>query len=374
MLSFFKIFFFGSKFDGIIRFGVVSSGFEERASYAKIVNKVLVDASKRCLFSGLLVSATVYMALGKTWSLLTFLAVVYSVTSGVSTALGGFVNALRARRILAVNQATESWVKAFLAFSLFQIFEANAVFALLGYALACSLSVMGLSIWLDRQCKSGIRFSGFEADSDEEIQSYSKGLAWAAIFLWFQNYADRWALRFFTSPSEVGVYSVAFAFGYAPLVAIINLSMQIAVPIVYKNAGETPDFSSYQKILRSVDLLGLSILAFSVVLALAALCLKEVAVDLLLGEGYRDAVSLMPMLVLAGGLFAVGETKAVFLNAVFKNKAQIGPKLSLAIFGTVLTSFLTVYCRSLGAASAVLIVSLIYACWMWRVAHLASQS
>jgi len=370
----FQTFFFGSKFDGILRFGTVATGFEERVSYAKVVNKVLVDASKLCLLSGLVVTVAVYTALGKTWSLLVLATVIYAVASGVSTALGGFVNALRERRILALNQGTESWIKVFFAFGLIQISESKAVFALLGYALACSVSVIFLSIWLCRRIEFDLRFSGLEAVSDHVIRSYTKGFGLMGVFLWFQSYTDRWALKYFSSSSEVGIYSVAFAFGYSPLVAIVNLSMQIAVPIVYKSAGETPDFSSCQKILRSVDLLGLSMFSISAILALAALCFEEMIVDILLGEGYRDAASLMPLLLLAGGLFAVGETKAIFLNAIFKNKLQIGPKLSLAIFGAILTGFFTFYFGSVGAAWAVLSVSLIYACWMWRVAHLACQS
>jgi len=370
----FQTFFFGSKFDGIVRYGTVADGFEERASYAKVVNKVLVDASKLCLSSGLVVSVAVYTILGKTWSLLVLAAVIYALASGVSTALGGFVNAMRERRILALNQGTESWIKVLFAFGLIQIFESKAVFALLGYALACSVSMIFLSIWLCRQFGADIRFSGFDAGSDRVIRGYTKGFALTGMFLWFQSYADRWALKHFSSLSEVGIYSVAFAFGYSPLVAIVNLSMQIAVPIVYKSAGETPDFFSYQKILRSVDFLGLALLAISAILALVALCFEEMVADILFGEGSLDAASLMPLLLLAGGFFAVGETKAVFLNAIFKNKLQIGPILWLAIFGAIHTSFLTSYYGSFGAACAVLSVSLIYACWMWRVTHLACQS
>jgi O-antigen/teichoic acid export membrane protein len=370
----FQTFFFGSKFDGIIRFAAVETGFEQRASYAKIVNKVLVDATKLCLSFGFFVTLVVYIKFGKDWSLLVLAAVIYSVTSGVSTALGGFVNALRERRILAINQGTETWIKVFLAFGLIQISESKAVVALLGYALACSVSVIGLSIWLGRKFKSNIRFSGFEVGSDEVIRNYSKGFALSGIFLWFQNYADRWALKYFSSLSEVGIYSVAFAFGYSPLVAIVNISMQIAVPIVYKDAGKTPDFSSRHKILRSVDLLGLFVFSISVVLAMVALYFKRLVIEVFLGEDYRDAANLIPMLLLAGGLFAVGEAKAIFLNAIFKNKLQILPKLSLAMFGVGLTGILTFFYGSAGAAGAVLTVSLVYAFWMSRIAYLECQS
>jgi hypothetical protein len=45
----------------------------------------------------------------------------YAVASGVATALGGFVNALQERRILALNQGAESWIKVFFAFGLIQL-------------------------------------------------------------------------------------------------------------------------------------------------------------------------------------------------------------------------------------------------------------
>ena len=54
--------------------------------------------------------------------------------------------------------------------------------------------------------------------------------------------------------------------------------MQIAVPIVYKRAGEAPDSSAYQKILRSMDVLGFSIFSiseFSILIFLVNLLLGE---------------------------------------------------------------------------------------------------
>lgn len=372
--QFFQIVFFGSKFDGILRFGAIATGIVERGRYIGVVSKILVDATARCLFVGLIFSIVVYLLLGKIWTLLACSAVLYAVTSGVSTGLSGLVNALRERKILALNQGAESWIKAFLALGLIQIFEQKAAIALLGYAAACSVSIMALLIWFGKKFKTHCLLAGFGSGGDGVLQSYSKGFAWIGVFIWIQNYSDRWALKYFSTLAEVGVYSVAFAFSYSIIVALVNFTLQIAVPIIYRASDEFPELSSYRKLLHSVDCLGAFMMTVAVVLAVLALSAKEFLAGVLLGEDYREAVDLIPMLLLAGGLFAVGESKVIFLNAIRKNKLQIVPKILLSILGMVSVGLLSFKYGAFGTACAVLCVSLTYACWMWRVAHLELQS
>jgi O-antigen/teichoic acid export membrane protein len=166
---------------------------------------------------------------------------------------------------------------------------------------------------------------------------------------------------------------VAFAFGYSPMVALLNFSMQIAVPTIYESAGKLPGFSSYKRLLQSVDLLAMFMLVVAGIFSSLALLLKDLVKVILLGEAYSAAADLLPSLLLAGGLFAVGEAKAIFLNAILKNKLQIFPKISLSLLGVVLIGIATREYGASGAASAVLGVSLIYACWMSRIAYVACR-
>lgn len=369
----FQTFFFGSKFDGIVRFGALVTEKNDRLNYGFNVGKILVDASKKCLLTGLVIASLVYLILGENWASLTLAAISYAVTSGVSTALGGVANALREQRTLALSQGTESWAKAFFALGLIKIFEAKAVAALLGYALACGISLILLSFWLGKKFKSEIRLPKSGRGDGDAIRNYTRSFEFVGVFLWLQSYSDRWALKYFASLSEVGIYSVAFTFGYSPIVALVNLTMQVSVPVIYRNAGEFPEFSSYKNILRPLDFLAAFMMLLAGILAMLALCLKDLAVLVLYGDTYRGAADLMPILLLAGGLFAVGESKVVFLNAIKKNRLQILPKISLSIFNFVLAGLLALKFGAVGVAYSLLIASLIYACWMWRITHIACQ-
>lgn len=370
----FQTFFFGSKFDAIARFGSITKSNEERRAYAQEVYKTLIEATGRCIGVGLILLVLVYVTKGVDCFLIVLASIAYALTSGISGALDGVANATQKRRIVALHQGTESWVKLTLALLLTELLSRSVASAILGYALACLVSVGYLALWFFRYNNITPNFARINFNDDRIISTYTKGFSIIGILPLLQSYTDRWALSAFAASSEVGVYSVAVALGYSPVVALLNLSLQIAVPLVYARAGGTTEISATNATLRCVNNLAAFLMITAAILSVITVIYRVSIVEGLLGDNYRDAAKLLPIFFTAGGLYAVGESKVIFVNAVFKNKLQLYPKIIVSLFGVASAVLLTREFGAIGAASAVLSTSLVYAVWMSHVANIACKS
>ena len=71
-----------------------------------------------------------------------------------------------------------------------------------------------------------------------EILNYSPPFGVWGVFTWFQLASDRWALKLFTSPSEVGVFAVLYQLGYYPVTLLTGMLVTLISPILFERSGD----------------------------------------------------------------------------------------------------------------------------------------
>jgi O-antigen/teichoic acid export membrane protein len=298
------------------------------------------------------------------WAALAVAALVFAVFNGCSSLVSGIQNAARQRSIVALHQGIDAWLRWLLAAGLMIWLGGHAVVAMGGYAVAAAV-VLGSQYWFLRKSFPKRQDAARRAtDWQAEIWSYSWPFASWGVFTWAQLVSDRWALELFATTEEVGFYAALYQLGFYPIAAATGMIVQFLTPIFFQRAGDASDRT------RNADVAALSrrlSMVAGVVTAglfLAAFLFHGALFRAFVAGDYRSVSHLLPWVVLAGGMFATGQTIGLDLMSRMKTQAMIMAKIVTALLGTAL-SFAGAYCYGIaGVVGASVLFSLTYVLWM----------
>jgi O-antigen/teichoic acid export membrane protein len=326
---------------GILRFFSPASEAGEIKPWVRAVVRLLLRAS---LFLAVVLIGIIAIlsVVGRDFPIAFIaIAVVLAFLSGYERTVDATHNAARRRGVTAWHQALNQWLRVALAVLFIAWLGTSSTVALAGYAIATLIVLISqLIIFLKRHGRSlqGWR-QGDQAAVTRRWESTISAYSWPfmtwGMFLWLQQSSDRWALGVFRGAADVGFYTVLQQLGYAPVLLVTGVLVQLLQPIVYGRAGDGTDALRMESARRLNRTLLMVFLVITAVGALLAALLHAQVFGLIVAPQFHSVSHLMPWLVLAAGLFACGELAALLLMIGTQTKSLIAPKIGVAVVGVV---------------------------------------
>lgn len=314
------------------RFYSASREQQSGAGYWRVATSAIKAGSGLVLFAGL-VLALVLAASGHADRVsLVAAATAFAVGSGFGGTYDSVQNAARNRRLVAIHQVVDQWLRIAMALLLVAWIGPLGSAGMAGFALAAWLTAA--SRWWN--FKSLRRAFQTETGSARESRDAMVGYAWPFVCwgfcYWATNACDRWTLRLFSDAAEVGYYAVLFQLGIYPLQLITDLMQQLLGPIFFSRAGDGRDAQR----MRGVFRLQWQILAVTFPLVGVATVTSWLLSDWILyifaAEAYRGCAPLLPVMTLAGGLAATVQVASLALIS----GRNMRPLLPVRVGGSIL--------------------------------------
>ena len=353
---------------GITRFYAPAQERGELNSYLSAVRALASAATAVIGIMMLFAAAGLTIAGSREWIVIACAALVFSGLSGCNAILSGIQNAARQRAIVALHQGIEPWARLLLAAALLLWLGATSTVAMAGYAAGAAL-VLGSQYAFFRKT---IHDGGIASDRrgwQQRIWKYSWPISIFGAFTWLQLASDRWALEGFATTQDVGLYASLFQLGYYPMSIATGMAVQFLVPIIYQRAGDASDNRRNAGVDRLSWRLTAVALCLTGVVFLAALVFHAQLFRIFVAAEYASVSHLLPWMLLAGGLFAAGQTVALNLMSRMKTQMMIAPKLTTAALGVALNFAGAYWYGVSGIVGAGVLFSGAYFLWMAMLAR-----
>lgn len=267
------------------------------------------------------------------------IAIVFSILVSYDTTLSIIQNSARQRQVVALHIGLAACLKVlFVAALLSWTIKASEIFVVVGYLLSLLLVLGSQSIFIKRLMAQQMHDGNVEIHRwSSPIWLYSKPFVVLNLFTWLQANSDRWALETFTTTQDVGLYAVLMQLGYAPIFMVTGFAMTFIYPILFQRSGDATEQARNVSANRLAWQLTLTALALTAIGFLFTLFFHEWIFRLFVAEEYRLVSSLLPWMVLAGGLFAAGQAIFLKLMSSMNTQALLAPIVVTTIVGTVLS-------------------------------------
>jgi len=360
----------GGVSNAISRFYSIAVDKGDLAGYMTATRQLLWYAA--LVVVAIAVSLIVFLVLDdKTnWLGLVAAMLVFSILAGFHSSLNGIQNAARQRSVVALHTSVDAWMKIGMAIVVMGWFGYSSTSVVLGYIASAIVVMFSQLFFLRRLLHARIVASCKPAQKDWITQMWQFGWPYSAwgIFTWLQLVSDRWALQYFSSIQEVGRYAVLYQLGFAPIVIFTGLAVSFLAPILYQRSGDATDLGrnkSVHQTIRRISFAGLGVTAFGFLISFQ---LHEWVFKLLSAPTFRSVSNYLPWMVLAGGVFAVGQILSIKLASERNTKSMIFVKIVTALLGVALNIIGAWKFGILGIVFAVVAFSTVYFFWMaWLV-------
>lgn len=303
------------------------------------------------------------------WFSIIFAALCLAIISGFNSALNCIQNAARQRAIVALHQGVGQILKFLLAVALVGILGMFSSVAILGYALAALAILLSQYFFFRRNILPLSQSERAPAPDDanewsRRMVAYAWPFATWGLFTWAQMASDRWSLQIFSTTRDVGLYAVLFQIGYYPMIMSSGLLSQLVAPILFSKAGDATDPGRMCHISRLNNRMVFLTFLLSVIATFFALFFHQQIFSLLVAPEFRNISFLLPVMILAGGLFATGQVATQILTVDVNTWVLIKPKVTTAIIGIILNLSGSYYYGLQGVVVSFLVFSSIYLGWI----------
>lgn len=344
----FNTYVYGPLANVVARFFVVCRERGELHVYFAILKKFHKILAAVVLVLTFLVSGVAGLFLGREWALIILLSSLYGVVNGVNASYLSLQSAIRQRKIVALHQGADVWLRIGLSIILLLLFSRSGYFALLGYLLGTFIVTVSQGVFALKNKEIQSNWYGAAIDAGNESSYSREFFGYAASFMIFavfasiSMYADRWILQGLFGVGVVGIYAAIYQIAASPVNMFFSMVNQLAVPIVFERAGAMTSASQAE---NSAKLVRLTVFLSTLVMALTTLILYfagEALVKIITNAVFSKYHNLLWILVLGLSLFNIGQLLA--LKGLYCNSPKIyfWPKgiqaLSLLAAGYVLTS------------------------------------
>ena len=303
---------------------------------------------------------------GGEWALIILLSCLYGVTSGINVSYIALQNAIRQRKIVALHQGADVWLRIGLSVALLFLFSRSGCFALLGYLVGTLLVTVSQRVFALRNGTIRDNWRLPAPDSHAERKAWREFSGYAASFMLFavfasvSMYADRWILQGMFGSGAVGVYAAIYQIAASPVNIFFTMVSQLVVPIVFERAGAMTNMSQAES---STKLLRQTVAASSLValvIAVVALVFSEPLVRILTNASFAVNHGMLPVMVLGLCLFNLGQQLTVKGLSFNRPRIYLWPKILQAISLVGLAWVLAHSFGVPGVAWAVCLSSIVY--------------
>ncbi|OGB28542.1 MAG: hypothetical protein A3F78_15500 [Burkholderiales bacterium RIFCSPLOWO2_12_FULL_61_40] len=345
---------------GITRFYAPAIEYGDLSGYLNAARKLVLYAIG--VIGLIAIFSTVGMALsGKIkWVSITIIALLFAALGGCNAILSSIQSAARQRAIVALHQGSDSWLRSLVGAGLLLWLGATSTVAMIGYAFATIL-VLGSQVFFFRNIIVSITVNtNIEKNWKSEIWGFSWPSGIWGIFTWMQLTSDRWSLQIFSTMHEVGSYAVLYQLGFYPISMITGMVMQFLVPILYQRAGDASDRTRNNGVNKLSWYLTWTTLGLTCFIFMATLLFHALIFRILVAEEYNSFSYLLPWMILAGGVFASGQSLASSLLAQMKTREMMTVTIVTALFGVMLNFAGSYWYGIVGIVGAGVLFSILY--------------
>jgi O-antigen/teichoic acid export membrane protein len=314
----------------------------------------------------LVAAGVVYLRVGLLWSMIVLLSCLYGVVSGVNVSFLALQSAIRQRKLVALHQGGDAWLRIALAIVLVLLGGRNGSWAMLGYLGGTLLVVASQRHFALRNREIAENWGGSPAPVNRimECQKEFHGYAWPfvlfAVFAAISMYADRWILQGVNGESAVGIYAAIYQIAASPVNIFFAMVNQLMVPIVFERAA---DMSTEVHIRDSAALLRTTIIVSAgsaLLITLVAACFSEPLVRLITNRDFARYHHLLWLSVLGLSLFNIAQLFTIKGLNHNRPRIYLWPKVCQAVSFLSLGYLLAKPFPLLGVAWGVCLSSAIY--------------
>jgi len=361
-----NLFAFGPIGQAITRFFSICREKEQLPFYFATGRRILFLASLVLAVVSLISVIACFLLFGQQWAILTASALIFGYATGINNSFISLQNAIRQRRIVALHQGMDMWLRMLLAIIAMLMWGESGSVALLGFCAGLFLIILSqyyfafqnqqVSDYFLTVSTQNISSSNVYADFSSYTRSFLYFSAFGAIAL----YADRWILQGLYGEREVGIYAALYLIANTPVTVLMGLAGQLLLPIIYDQAG---DMSCPEKMERSRKTVRLTVFLSSVLMSLfvlVAYLFGEPIVVLLSNDEFGSFASSLWIILAGICLFQLGQLLVMRGLALARPNIYIIPKLIHAMIFLVLTYWLAGLYGIHGVGISLCISSFVY--------------
>lgn len=306
------------------------------------------------------------MFCGVEWAMLVVAAASFGIVCGVNSLLISLQSAIRQRKVVALHQGIDSWLRLCLAVAALLLFKNSGYWALSGYVAGTLLTTISQVAFARKDLvikgawQQSLLKKEIQKNNLVEIYRYATPFAVFAVFAAISLYADRWILQDLLSVGHVGVYAAVYQIASAPVIFLVGVINQLMVPIIFERAGAMTDplqAEASGRLFRRTVLISSGILTFIVV---AVYFFGEPMIRAMTTPVFAEYKNLPWLITLGIALFNIGQL--LTLKGLYFNKPRIylWPKAVQAFSFLVFVCYLTKSYGMTGAGMGLCISSFLY--------------
>ncbi|HPS36514.1 MAG TPA: hypothetical protein PLL75_02155 [Candidatus Omnitrophota bacterium] len=350
--------------NGVTRFYAPAVEQRDVGGYLNAVRRWMLLATAAIFLISLFVVLSLFIAGRKEWIAIAIAAFIFSVFNGYNLILNGIQNAARQRSVVALHQGMQPWARLLVAAGLIVLFGATSAVAMTGYVLGVVLVLGSQYVFFYKMIYSNRAVAENGKNWTTEIGKYSGPFAAWGLFTWAQLASDRWALGFFSTTHNVGVYAVLYQLGYYPISIVTDMALQFLAPILYKRTGDATDCRRNAHVSRLSWRLTVWAMGVTGVSFLLTFLFHVQIFRIFVAQDYNSVSYLFPWMILSGGLFAAGQALTLSLMSRMRTQIMTTAKIVTALLG-VSFNFLGAYLFGVaGVVFAGVVFSGLYFAWM----------
>jgi O-antigen/teichoic acid export membrane protein len=330
----FNLFFYGPIAQWILRYFSVHRERDELCAYLGLTRRVWGAVSATVIVVGTVLAIVIHSLIASEWALLVVAAAIYAISAGTSLMLSSLLSAVRRRKVVALHQGADAWIRALSAVLILSLFGNSGHAALLGFGLGTM--VIGLSqvsqVLRDKDISRywRVRDAGGTRQQNHAVmgdfRSFVGPFVYFAIFGVITQYADRWILQGWYGEKEVGIYAAMYQIANAPMSLLFGVVNQLAMPILFEHAGA---MRSKEQERRSRGILYETVGVVATVLVVPVVIAYVYGAELITWittPEYAEQHTALWVLVLGLSVFNVAQLLSLYGFSRKASRIYVGPK------------------------------------------------
>lgn len=289
----------------------------------------------------------------------------YTVSSGLESTFLGILNAAR-RRVASILHSTAGKILHFgLAALLIYFFTNDSLLALLAYTISSVTIIFFLYRYYRRVIypyeKESVPATPEQRESFiGKLNNYYIPFSIWGIAYWLQIGSERWALEFFASTDEVGLYNVIYQVGFQPGYMGVGLLTAFLGPIFFEKAGSGEEKNKLAKVRMYNNYFVMGLSGVFLVAIVIAYYFHEYIFGFLVARDFRSISYMLPVCLAAGAFFGTSQLLVLNLLSAFQTRKLMIIQITTSIIGIILNFTLAKFYAAEGVVFALLFTYFTY--------------
>lgn len=361
-----NLFVFGPIGQAITRFFSICREKKQLSFYFATGRKIFFLASFVLFAVSLICVIVVFFLFGQQWAILTGCALLFGYLTGINNIFISLQNAIRQRRVVALHQGIDMWLRMLLAIIAMLIWGESGAIVFLGFSGGSLLIILSQCYFAFQNRQISDNFLDSSTKNIKTSNVYGDFSNYARSFLYFSAfggvalYADRWILQGMYGEKEVGIYAALYLIANTPVTVLMGLAGQLLLPIVYDQAGDMRCPKKMGRSKKTVHVTVFAFAAFMSLLVLIAYLFGEQIVILLSTDEFGNFASSLWIILAGICLFQLGQLLVMQGLAEARPNIYIIPKLVHAFVFLTLTFWLAWKYEIQGVGISLCISSFVY--------------